>query len=307
MVVAVFLLALCQTPPPQPASGPGGSQYAHASVSESVHRGGDQRYWIFEPAQPTPPSAPVVLYLHGYGSSNPDPYRPLLEHLARKGFAVVYPRYGSLWNPWVYEDTALDSWQDAISVLQGAGHVTPQLDKLAVAGHSLGGILSLRLAHRLGPGSTPFQSIVIHDGAGFQTPAYPFMPLDDLSGIPAQTGLVLVVADTSKQDANATEIVRLAWTRTPQIPRVQKNGILLRSDFYGQPDLISDHLGVQTWPTDAIDFLGYWKFTEAALNHAFWNQDGSFVFGDGSDLRYMGLWSDGQPVQEAVPASDFGF
>ena len=36
---------------------------------------------------------PLVLFLHGWGATEPRTYRPWLEHLAREGNAVIYPRY----------------------------------------------------------------------------------------------------------------------------------------------------------------------------------------------------------------------
>ena len=52
-------------PPDQPTSGPGGADYKHAFVDMSVYGEGYSQYWIFEPASPTPPSAPLVVFNHG--------------------------------------------------------------------------------------------------------------------------------------------------------------------------------------------------------------------------------------------------
>jgi dienelactone hydrolase len=35
---------------------------------------------------------PVVLFLHGWGATRPRFYRPWIDHLAREGNAVIYPR-----------------------------------------------------------------------------------------------------------------------------------------------------------------------------------------------------------------------
>ena len=39
------------------------------------------------------PPFPAVIFLHGWGATEPRFYGPWVEHLAREGNAVVYPRY----------------------------------------------------------------------------------------------------------------------------------------------------------------------------------------------------------------------
>lgn len=48
---------------------------------------------IVEPAQPAPKSAPLVIFLHGWTAMTPDTYRGWVNHLAKRGNIVVYPRY----------------------------------------------------------------------------------------------------------------------------------------------------------------------------------------------------------------------
>ncbi|MEZ4892408.1 MAG: hypothetical protein R2778_05270 [Saprospiraceae bacterium] len=50
-------------------------------------------YWLFEPADPKPDSAEVVVFLHGYGAYNPMAYGKWIKHLVAKGNIVIYPRY----------------------------------------------------------------------------------------------------------------------------------------------------------------------------------------------------------------------
>ena len=56
------------TQPDQPTSGPGGSDYLHFGVRKSRYGYGGNRYWIFEPYGPKPESAPLVVFLHGWGA-----------------------------------------------------------------------------------------------------------------------------------------------------------------------------------------------------------------------------------------------
>ena len=53
---------------------------------------GAGRVTVIRRADAEPPY-PVVIFLHGWGATEPRFYGPWVEHLAREGNAVVYPRY----------------------------------------------------------------------------------------------------------------------------------------------------------------------------------------------------------------------
>ena len=63
------------------------------SVTKNRYGKGGQEYWIFEPDSPKPRTAPVIVFLHGWGGMNPLYYGAWLDHLVKRGNIVVYPRY----------------------------------------------------------------------------------------------------------------------------------------------------------------------------------------------------------------------
>jgi pimeloyl-ACP methyl ester carboxylesterase len=81
---------------------------------------------------------PVVLFLHGWGATEPRRYEPWLEHLAREGNAVIYPRY--------QDSFAEPPAQVLGNVVVGVRAALARLDEdprsLVVAGHSAGGALA---------------------------------------------------------------------------------------------------------------------------------------------------------------------
>jgi dienelactone hydrolase len=87
VVVAAMILLAC---------GCGGSkpEAKHAKPpSEQFFGNGADMVWVFRPRD-KPRS--VVIFLHGLGGpteDRPDNHRPWLVHLAKKGSAVIYPRY----------------------------------------------------------------------------------------------------------------------------------------------------------------------------------------------------------------------
>jgi len=318
-MVLLFLAhsALAQTPPVQPATGPGGADYAHTGVTVTTHLSGGERYWLYEPSGPVPASAPVVVFLHGYSllDDGRAVYANMIHHLVKRGNTVVYPRQGNGVEWWNYEDNIVASMVDAEARLSGLGHVDPGPEGYAMVGHSLGGVLALRVAQRAGAAGWPTPAAVaVMDGAGFTTPAYPDMPIEDLSAIAADTFLLAIVAETSFTDPNTQPIVQRLWANTPQIARAQKNILGVRSDNWGSPELVSEHLGVLSgWavgmgpqPLDAIDWYGYWRPVDALLERAFQGTGGEEALGNGPAARDMGEWSDLVPVEPKITASDLG-
>jgi hypothetical protein len=313
------------TPPGQPTTGPGGSDYPHADARVRAFGLGEGRYWIYEPAAPAPAAAPVLVYLHGYAADVPDLYSALLTHLARKGFVVIFPAYGGLFDPGNYQPNARAAIAAALSELTTAGHVHPN-GHFGMLGHSLGAMMSLRLAAQPGaPPALPVPEIlVLHEPAGKTTPFIAGNPAWDIStgalgGIAPTTRLLIIQAETSATDPNS--VAPDAWNNTPQIARAQRNFLRVFSDDHGRPSLVSDHNGVQAGrsglqvrPLDAIDWWGYWRPTEGALREIFGMgglPPGYSAFCSSADpacdpVRQMGVWSDGVPVKPMKNTAELG-
>jgi len=132
------------TPPGQPEQGPGGSDYKHARVIGKSYGTGPTACWIFEPAEPTPKSAPLVVFNHGWLSYVPGAYSAWTEHLVKRGNIVLYPVYQD--SPFTPADdftpNAVRGVQDALRELQTGPHVRFELDKFAIVGHSAGGVIA---------------------------------------------------------------------------------------------------------------------------------------------------------------------
>jgi hypothetical protein len=72
--------------PPQPKSGPGGSNYTHAGWRVSSGGSGADAWYVFEPARPRPTSAPLSIVMHGYYEfAGYDQMYELLRHTVRRG------------------------------------------------------------------------------------------------------------------------------------------------------------------------------------------------------------------------------
>jgi pimeloyl-ACP methyl ester carboxylesterase len=345
-------------PPGQAESGPGGKDYKHARVTKTIYGKGAIQYWLFEPAEPAPKSAPLIVFNHGWSATDPFIYGAWIEHIVRKGNIVVFPRYQEnlITLPSDFTANAIASVKDAIAQLKSeAGHVKPNLDKFAIVGHSAGGLITANMAAMAKDAGLPEPKALMcvqpgkTDLAGFQ--------LVDLSKIPAVTLLLAVAgdADTTCGDTDAKRIFREATA----ITAANKNFIMIFSDDRGSPTLRATHMSPLAFnekeledakpaakpqaalsaglfsglisgdlsfledllksdqgkqlrrstaqmpyfidlvdTLNALDYYGYWKLFDALCDAAFYSKNREFALGNTTQQRFMGKWSNGEPVKE---------
>jgi hypothetical protein len=141
----------------------------------------------------------------------------------------------------------------------------------------------------------------------------PFCELDFpevFDGIPFDALDVTIVGGA---DRLATMEATIAQWDLPQVLPGLKALLFINDDENGAGRLVASHLSDGWHPLlelpglelNAIDWYGYWKPTEAALDYAFDAGSGEAVLGGGDEARFMGLWSDGSPVAPMSTADDF--
>jgi pimeloyl-ACP methyl ester carboxylesterase len=303
------------TPPEQPATGPGSSDYAHATVIQSQYGGTNDSYYLFEPADPTPESAPVIVFLHGFGMVEPTLYGGWIEHIVRRGNIVVWPRYqsGFLSRPQEYETKSLDAVLAAFEELETGEHVKPEREHFALVGHSVGGVLAGNLgAAAVGAGLPEPKAIMIAAASD----VIPFMRwrrsfatilASDYEPIPAGALVLGVVAGSDTLAGDWATLLIIA--EAIQVPPENREVIQIETDPYGDPaleathatPLSSDNAGglIALGVTDAYDYYGYWKWFDGLTDAAFHGINKEYALGNTPEQTYMGQWSDGTPVTPA--------
>ncbi len=308
------------TQPPQPTSGPGGSDYSHADLRVTSGGNGNDAWYVFEPVSPRPASAPLAILMHGYFEfAGYDQMYALIRHSVLNGDVVIYPRWQTdianpCPGPFNIEPcmtSAVNGIRGAISYLQASSsRVQPQLDRTSYFGFSFGGIITANLANRYLSLDLPTPRAVFLDDpedsglAGGGEPA-----LDDsLAGIPPDTllqchsgaegALVLNAGGVDTASCNAV------FPKIGQIPKRNKDLVLTHSDDHGTPALSSAH-GVCAGPgnaqfgefaVDAYDWDFCWKVWDALQSCAYYHKDCSYALGNSHNHRFLGRWSDGVPV-----------
>jgi acetyl esterase/lipase len=243
-LVAPGLAAPQPSPPGQPATGPGGAEASHHAVSARLYGEGARAYWLFEPADPKPEHAPVIVFNHGWGAMQPRFYRAWIDHLVKRGNIVIYPEYqDSLRTPVAdFTPNMLAAVSAALHRLQAeAGHVRPDREKLAVAGHSMGGALAANFAASWEQAGLPRPRAVlcVEPGKTWMRSPRAAVELADLSRIRSDTLLLAVAGDRDMlaQDVDAKRI----FNEATQVPLDNKDFVTMVSDEHGSPSLIASH------------------------------------------------------------------
>ena len=318
-LVILIVLGLVGSTRPGFAADPPPS-YPHKAVKRTEVGEGPRSYWLFEPADPAPETAPVVVFNHGWFAVNPAVYGAWIEHLTRRGRIVIAPRYQRDWMtpPANFLPNGLIAIRDALDVLATSpSHVRPDRTKFALIGHSAGGNLSAQMAAVAAEADLPEPKAVISIFPGEVLSAkHP-----DLANIPAKTLLVVCAGqkDLVVGDQRAREIFAAATA----IPNERKKFILYRSDLRGNPPFRADHLaptGLQSRfdsgdglfhgaqmaqaEVNAFDTSGFWRVADLTLDAAFAGKTLDEATDKGDAFRHLGYWSDGRPVMPAIVSDD---
>jgi dienelactone hydrolase len=284
-----------------------------------------------------PASAPLVVFIHGWGGMNPLYYGAWLDHLVKRGNIVVYPRYQAtlLTRREEFLPNTLGAIKDAITRLQTeSGHVKPDLNKFAVVGHSVGGLLSASVTALAKESNLPQVRAVMSVEPGI-TEAPINIPLADLKKIPAETLLLAVAGDqdTLVRDTDAKRV----YYESTQVPAANKDFVMMITDTHGTPALQASHRAptaidqsydngeatsggpgnpsrvgnsssrqngddnprrLESMMVNALDYYGTWKLFDALCDAAFYGKHREYALGNTKQQRYMGVWSDGVPVKE---------
>ena len=120
----------------------------HAGVTMSHHGYGIGGFSLFEPRDPTPAKAPLVVFLPGWTVTNPDNYGAWLDRLVKTGHVVAMVFYmdsSSTPTP-TYTANMMLGMQNALAELSRPGHVQPDLSRFSIIGHSSGGLEAVNYA-----------------------------------------------------------------------------------------------------------------------------------------------------------------
>ncbi len=228
------------TPPAQPKDGPGGAAYLAASVvKKAVGRASAATYVFHGTGAPPPQGRPVVVLLHGWGIVNPQAYGAWIEHLAREGYLVLFPRFQEVnrTRPADATRVAAGLVKDALGALATDAEAKPDLAHVALLGHLAGAPLAANLAAAAKASGLPVPKLVyaVMPGGIAHDAAARGIVLDDLGRIDPDTLLVAVIGD---RDARAADMgARRILREATGVPEARKLVVRALSDDHGFPAL----------------------------------------------------------------------
>src|SRR5262245_13868289 len=294
--------------------------YPHQTVIRQEFGSGARSYWLFEPADPRPAVAPVLVFHHGWLAVNPGAYGAWIDHLVRNGQIVIFPRYQTdvATRPVDFLANALWAVRDAFDVLETSPkHIRPDRSRFALIGHSAGGNLSAQMAAVAAENHLPVPRALICLMPGEVQP----MRTPSLAQIPPTTLLVVTAAedDVVVGDVRAREI----FSGATAIPKDRKKYVLYLSDLHGTPRLIADHLAptaahrgldsgdgvlhsfqMSRAELNAFDYAGFWRLADITLAAAFAGKTLDEATDRGELFRHLGYWSDGRAVERPIVGDD---
>jgi hypothetical protein len=293
-------------PPPQPATGPGGSDYFSRGTVYTHFVESPNVYWIITPDDPKPERAPIAIFIPDVGETSPGAYRGWLEHLVRRGFIVIFTAPSDKTGQ---DDAGIA--QDMLLLIESAKQHIPQITSTKAAwellmfiGHGTGGVIAYNLACDDGikNSASPKALFIVQPYRETSGIRQELTKLADAANLPAGCSTVLITgADDDPTRDNDTRL--LSQSLATRLPAERFASITIRSDRHGNPPLVADSWLAFAKPgdhgrqrMDALDWLGVWKLADMLADSAF-SQDKVAISDE--DLS-MGKWSDGLPVNAMV-------
>lgn len=276
---------------PTPPAGVA-TEYPHEEVKSQFFGKDSTAFWLYEPAEPKAKQAPLVIFLHGYSVMTPDAYLDWIEHIVRRGSVVVYPKYQKdLFTPPVdYFSNTATAIYDALEVLEKPGSTKVDLSRVAVVGHSAGGVGAATYAANAEESKLPVPKVVmaVHPGQGMRK-GWQIIPMGDCTKIPSATHLAVVIGADDGFVGNLS--ARRIWSGCSHIP--ERAMITVFSDNHGLPALRSNHLAPLAYDehsTNALDWFAYWRTFDSLCDAVFAGEKWEVA-------TDMGEWSDGKPLK----------
>jgi pimeloyl-ACP methyl ester carboxylesterase len=254
---ALFLAgsaAFAATPPGQPKSGPGGADNPGIEIVKRGIGTPSNAAYVYYGKDGRAEPRPVIVMLHAWGAVNPSIYAGWIDHLARRGYLVVFPSFQDVGRTRPVDASArMESLvKNVLAALGTDPDVKPDLTKVAVIGHSAGAGIAANFAANAKTSGLPAPRLVLMVMAGgiASDEKSRGVQIGDLAQIDPATNLVAIVGD---REAQASErISRRLLREASAVPQTRKLFVRIGSDDHGFPAL-SATLASPGAPLDGYD------------------------------------------------------
>ena len=300
---AVVDSSLCTIPPITEGFGAFG-QYLMRVDSIPQPRWKNHFVHLFSPEGREGP-CPVIFFCHGYSSSNPENYLPLISHIVSKGYICIFSPY---------QTVALDPHEVKKYATIETGFEAAVLSfkrlidttRIGYVGHSFGaGAVPAVALEGLVEKNWGSKAVFLY----LMAPWYSY-EVDDikLKLFPQRAKMVVEVFNDDKVNDHRMAV---SLFTTIGIPADEKNYIILYGDSCGGCRLTADHFTPKgpfdpRAEEDALDYYGIYRTFDALAAYTFDNDTSAraLSLGHGNQIRFMGIWPNGKPVTELTAISN---
>ncbi|MBQ0822416.1 alpha/beta hydrolase [Microvirga sp. HBU67558] len=227
------------TPPQQPEQGPGGRDYRSTEIVKRALGTASTGTFVFHGADTPAKPRPVVVFLHSWGAVNPGLYGGWIEHLARKGHLVLFPRFQDVnrSRPADASNLAEDLIQNALAELKNDPNAKPDKNRLALIGHSAGMPIALNIAAGAGSGKVPPPKLIfgLMPGGIASNEKERGILLRDLATVDPSTLIIAMSGDRDYLPSDRAS--RLMLQQASAVPSTRKLFMRASSDDHGFPAL----------------------------------------------------------------------
>jgi hypothetical protein len=223
--------------PAQPKSGPGGADYAIQEVTKRAVGPAGAPTFVFHAAGSAKAPRPVAVFFHSWGASNPQLYGGWIEHLARKGYLVLFPRFQEVnrTRPADATGIATSLVKEALEALTNDPEARPDIARVAYIGHLAGVPIALNLAAGAEKEGLPVPKLVLAamPGGIASDAKSRGVLLDDLSELDRSTLIVVMSGD--REYIASDRAGRRILKESSAVPVSRKLFMRVSSDAHGYP------------------------------------------------------------------------
>lgn len=233
-------VAVAAPPPAQPADGPGGIGDRSATIVKRGLGRASAATFAFYRTGPAPAEGrPVAILLHAWGAPNPQSYGGWIDHLARNGYLVLFPRFQEINRTRPADASAIAErlLKAAFSDLAADADAKPDLKRVALIGHLAGAPVAANIAADATEQGLPTPRLVfaVMPGGIASDARARGIVLHDLSRIAPETLVVTMIGD---RDARAADLAARRMLRESSgVPHERKLMVRALSDDHGFPAL----------------------------------------------------------------------
>lgn len=303
-------------------------QMRYSQVHVSISGDGLRKAYIFTPNSLVNKQLPIVIFQHGWMGMNPRSFGALIDMLVRRGTVVIYPVYqnGQATSPQDVTNIAGEASLEAIKVLNMRFPGLADTNRTVYFGYSMGAAISMNLAlaaEKIGLPSPKAMLLISPGDAEHVAKGVAGKSIyGSVENLPINIPVILIsgIEDTEIGVPTARKLAerlcRLKYKALVLLPPDKQGDqkVFAGHGSPGAPDSRYDFGPKKSPPAilpikygfekssslNQIDFFGYWRFAIELLDYGNGKPLPAYIFGNNSDNRYLGSWSDGTPLAPAI-------